>query len=104
MKASEATVTGYRRPLGYQQIANAALAASVGLTIPTMPAGTAGPGFAVIQSNAGAVRWRDDGVAPTAAIGMLLPSGGELTYVGDMTALKFISSSGAPILDVALYD
>lgn len=98
------SITGYRRPLGYQQLTNAVLQASVGLTIPTLPAGSPGPGFLVIQCQAGAVRWRDDGSAPTSTVGMLIQSGGELTYVGEVRAIRFITSSGTPICDASIYE
>jgi len=103
MKPSQATVTGYRRPLGYSQIANATLASATGIVLPTPPRDTQA-GYAVIQCNGGVVRWRDDGTAPTATVGMSIPSGGELDYVGELSAIKFISSSGTPILDVAIYE
>lgn len=99
---SEAVVTGIRKPLGYSQILNATLAASTGIVMPALPAGSV-VGFAIIQCQAGTVRWRDDGTAPTAAVGMSIASGGELDYAGDFSALRFISSSGAPILDISLY-
>ena len=95
--------TGFRQPLGYQQLTNAALQSAVKLTIPTMPSGIAGPGFVVVQCQGGAVRWRDDAVAPTASVGMTIPLGGELDYVGQISALQFVSSSGTPICDVSLY-
>ena len=62
---SMATVTGYRRPLGYQQLGNTALQSAVGFSLPKNPAGSL-PGYAVIQCTGGVVRWRDDGVSPTA--------------------------------------
>ena len=95
-------VSAYRKPLGYTQILNATLAASTGIVMPT-PISSYVPGFAVIQCQGGIVRWRDDGVAPTATVGMSLPSGAELDYVGDISAIRFISSSGTPILDISLY-
>jgi hypothetical protein len=95
-------VSAYRRPMGYQQISNASLQASIGLTLPANANGWA-PGYVVIQVQGGNVRWRDDGVAPTAAVGMTLPSGAELDYSGDLSMLRFISSSLVPILDVSYY-
>jgi len=100
--ANEAVITGIRRPLGYSQILNATLASSTGIVFPTTLA--ASPvGYAVIQCQGGAVRWRDDGTAPTATVGMTIASGAELDYVGDFYAIRFISSSGTPILDISLY-
>ena len=107
--ANEGVITGQRVPIGYQQIT---VTVAVKLTIPskTVNNPTDGqttqlqsPGYAVIQCNGGVVRWRDDGGVPTAAVGMSIISGGELDYVGDFTNITFISSSGSPILDVALY-
>ena len=99
---SMATVTGYRRPLGYQQILTATLAASTPITLPVNPAGLV-PGYAVIQCNGGVVRWRDDGTDPTSTIGMSIPASGELDYCGDMSTIRFIASSGSPILDISIY-
>lgn len=99
---SMATVTGYRRPLGYQQIANASLASAIGITLPAAVAGI-GPGYAIIQCQGGAVRWRDDGTDPTTTVGMTIPANGELDYCGELTAIKFIASSGTPILDISIY-
>ena len=92
----------YQRPLGYQQISATTLVASTGLNLPTPPVGR--PIMAaVIQCNGGTVRWRDDGTNPTASIGMSLATGSELDYYGEMTAIKFIVSSGTPILDISYY-
>lgn len=99
----QSTITGYRRPLGYQQISAATLAASTPLTLPTSIGGMP-VAYAMIQNNGtGAVRWRDDGTAPTATVGMLLPNGSELDYFGEMTAIQFIVSAAVPILDIAYY-
>jgi len=97
---SEAVITGYRRPTGYQQIVNPLSATA--LTLPTPPPGFAN-NFVVIQCNGGAVRWRDDSIDPTATIGMTIPDGGELDYVGDLSKIKFIAASGTPIIDVSVY-
>ena len=64
--ASEATVSGYRRPLGYQQLT---------LT----------------------------GTAPTATIGMILNTGAELDYSGDIGTIQFIIGSSSPVLDISYY-
>jgi hypothetical protein len=107
MKKDMATVAGYRRPLGYVQITAAQLAASVGITLPALPPDTQ-VGLAVIQAEGAAVRWRDDGVAPTAAVGMRIFSSvtvsGELQYTGDVTLIRFILEGGAPLLNCSLYE
>ena len=100
--ASEAVITGIRRPLGYAQIVNATLQSATGLVLPTPPAGST-IGLAIIQCNGGVVRWRDDGTDPTTSVGMSIPDGGELDYVGDFSAIRFIDAGTTPILDVAYY-
>ena len=82
--------------LGYQQITS--LAASTGLTLPTDNLKGL-PTYAIIQAAAQAVRWRDDGVAPTATVGMVLAAGAELRYDGR----SFIESTGGAQLNVSLY-
>lgn len=101
-KPSEATITGERRPLGYQQVTPTGTAA--GVTPPAVPAASGlVPGYMVVQCNGGVVRWRDDGTAPTASIGMSIADGSEMNYVGDFYAIQFILSSGTPILDISFY-
>lgn len=96
------TIPGYLRPCGYQQILAATLAASTGFTLPTVINGQPVL-FAVVQCNSGNVRWRDDGTAPTSTVGLTLAAGAELDYSAEMTAIRFIVSSGSPILDIAYY-
>jgi len=78
----------------YQQLT---VTGSVGLTVPT------GATYAIIQCEGGVVRWRDDTTAPTASIGMRLLADGELFYDGSLSAIRFILSSGTPILNISYY-
>lgn len=103
--ANEFVVTGRRTPAGYQQISAATLATAQNLTLPTLTVGQAGMqvGYTLIQANGGAIRWRDDGTAPTASVGMLIADGGELTYTGDPTKIKLILSTSTPTADISYY-
>jgi len=102
---SEATVSGQRRPMGFQQLTLSG--GAVGLTIPAGPAGAAIiASFALIQctGTSASASWRDDGVDPTASIGMLLSTGdAPLQYFGDLTAIRFITGAGSPVLNVSYY-
>lgn len=80
---------------GYQQIGS--LASVVGLAVPT------GAKCCVVHAEGQAVRWRDDGTAPTASVGMLLPVGGELRYDGNLLAIRFIETAGSAKLNCAYY-
>src|SRR5487761_194397 len=97
-----ATVSAYRRPLGYQQLTLTSSAQH--LTIPAPPAGMV-VGYVVIQceTTSAVARWRDDGTAPTATVGMSLNAGQELDYAGDPPMIQFIIGSGSPILDISYY-
>jgi hypothetical protein len=88
---------------GYQQIA--VLNASTGLTVPTVtPEGLNGkPVFALIVAEGAAVRWRDDGTAPTASVGMPLAVGVPLQYDGDLTKIRFIEQAASAKLNISYY-
>src|SRR5882672_10093349 len=82
----EAVITGKRRQLGYQQITLGNSTATA-LTLPTPPAHSAlTSNLALIQNQDTTiyVRWRDDGTDPTTTVGMRLPPGAELDYVGNL--------------------
>ena len=81
--------------LGYQQITS--LSSSTALTVP------AGATLALIVPETQNVRWRDDGVAPTASIGMLVPANSSMSYDGDLKAIRFIAATSGAILNVSYY-
>ena len=81
--------------LGYQQITS--LSASTALTVPT------GTTMALIVAETQAVRWRDDGTAPTASVGMPLAVGTSLSYDGDLKAVRFIEQTASAKLNVSYY-
>ena len=83
-------------PLGYEQITS--LTAAAGLTVPT------GAALAIIRASTAAVRWRDDGVAPTTSVGMpMATTDAPFEYSGNLSAIKFIAETGSPVLDVSYY-
>ena len=81
--------------LGYQQITS--LSASTGLTVP------AGATLAVIVPESYAVRWRDDGTAPTGSVGMPLAIGTTLSYDGNLKNIRFIEQAASAKLNVSYY-
>lgn len=95
--------TGVRyAPLGYNQITtlSAAVGLGDGLTNDEIPAGA---NFAIVTAEAQAVRWRDDGTAPSGTVGMPLASGGTLEYTGNLAAVKVIESASGAKLNVNFY-
>jgi hypothetical protein len=99
MVPGTAIIGGGGTPLGYQQISAATLATATALTVPT------GATVAVVQPDTAAVRWRDDGTAPTGAIGMQILAGATVAFGGaSLTAVKFIlTTGGSPVLNVSYY-
>jgi len=81
--------------LGYQQITS--LSASTGLTVPT------GATMALITPETQAIRWRDDGTAPTASVGMPIAVGAYFTYDGDLNRIRFIEQTASAKINVSYY-
>jgi hypothetical protein len=81
--------------LGYQQITS--LSASTGLTVPS------GATLALIVPETQNVRWRDDGTAPTASVGMPIFVGASLSYDGDLNRIRFIQQAASATLNVSYY-
>lgn len=85
-------------PLGYQQISSPSVATNL-----TPPAGAT---TAVITVETQAVRYRDDGVAPTSSIGQPLAVTGAsppLVYSGNLSAIQFIQQVAGAVIDVSYY-
>lgn len=89
--------------LGYQQITSLSSAAS--LTVPQTDLNglACKPSLALITAESQAVRWRDDGIAPTASVGMPLASGGTLQYDGDLTKIQFIEQTASAKINISYY-
>ncbi len=85
------------KQLGYVQ--DAVLTASQGL--PSIPAGAT---YALIQAEAQSIRWRDDGVDPTASTGMLLTAGSSFMYSsGPLANVRVIEATGGAVVNVSYY-
>lgn len=97
-------------PLGVCQLSTVNLASPIKLSSCTgawnsgaggIPAGAT---YVMLQAETANVRYRDDGVAPTGSVGMLVFSGQvPFLYNGTLPNLTFISAGGSPLLDVAFY-
>jgi hypothetical protein len=89
--------------LGYQQITS--LSSSTGLTVPTTDSSgnKQQPTFALIIAETQGVRWRDDGTAPTASVGMPLAVGVPLQYDGDLSRIRFIEQTASARLNISYY-
>jgi len=59
--------------------------------------------FALITPETQGVRWRDDGTAPTASIGMPIAAGAYFSYDGDLNRIKFIEQTASAELNISYY-
>jgi hypothetical protein len=89
--------------LGYQQITS--LSSAANLTVPARDkmGNKQQATIALITPETQAVRWRDDGIAPTAAVGMPLAVGVTLQYDGDLTNIKFIEQTASAKINISYY-
>lgn len=86
----------YFQPLGYQQYTS--LSSATNLT--GYPDGAT---IAEIIVEAQGIRYRDDGTAPTASIGMPVVAGNAFQYSGDLSAIQFIAQVSGAIINVSYY-
>jgi len=91
-------------PCGYQQITD--VSASTALTVPpagAIPSNQQPPTRCIVTCETSAVRWRDDGTAPTSGVGYPLAVGQELQYDGDLKRIRFIQQAASAVLNVSYY-
>lgn len=91
------TVVGYEKLTG--------LSAAKALASPLAAAPVHGQQTiqAIIMAEVADVRWRADGIAPTAAIGQPLMVGMELDYDGDLSKFQVIEVTAGAALSVTYY-
>ena len=99
-----ATKQGSLTPLGFCQLSvtTAAQTSSCSGGIPS------GATWALICNEGAAARYRDDGTAPTASVGMPLSTGSPgapvcINYFAKFSALQWIAQSGTSVLDISFY-
>jgi hypothetical protein len=85
-------------PLGYQQISSPAVATNL-----TLPTGVGPVKIAEICVETQGVRYRDDGVAPTAAIGIPVAAGSCFAYSVNLSVVQFIQQVSGAVIDVSYY-
>lgn len=104
LMASTAAIAdpGIRRtPCGYQQLTS--IDTAVALTVPTTICAAGLVTMIQVTPEAQAVRYRDDGVAPTATVGMPVAVGTTVTYEGAVKNIQFISQTSGAKLNVSYY-
>lgn len=82
-------------PAGYQQLTG--LSSAKALTVPD------GAFSMLLCPESQGVRYRDDGVAPTASTGMPIAAGEKFPFTGDLTKFLFIEQSASATLNISYY-
>jgi len=82
-------------PVGYEQ--------HVSFSGAAVPLKIKDSSYLLLQATGTAVRWRDDGTAPTATVGMQLDANQDFWYTGDPKAIKAIGIDGSSVLNVSGY-
>ena len=82
-------------PLGFVQV-NVTTARGLPSIPPTAT-------VAVINIEGSAIRWRDDGKAPTLTTGMPIGAGSTFSYSGALPAFSMIALAGSSIVNVSYY-
>lgn len=93
--SSQVNPWGIIQPNGYQQITS--LSSATALTIP------AGTSYAVVCVETQAVRWRDDGVAPTSTVGQPIPAAQCIAYPAPSPNLQFIEQTASAKINASYY-
>ena len=95
----------FNRPLGYVQVAAGGLNAALTIASLQFP-GQSAPGIPegaqmlLLQPESQAIRMRDDGTAPTAAVGYPVAVGSEFQYTGALASLQVIAQAAGAALNV----
>lgn len=98
-------ITQYQSAGTSQFISAGTLASATPLTLPTT---IQTPTSAMICVETAGVRYRDDGTAPTASVGIpLVPVSSTVPtcnmYFGPLSKIQFIAISGSPTMDISYY-
>lgn len=87
-------------PLGYCQLTSIDTAALISTCSGGIPTGAT---LAWIEVEAQAVRFRDDGVAPSATVGFPVAVAGTFLYGGTLIALRVISQTSGAKINILFY-
>lgn len=110
-RGNQTFVRGAMKPLGYAQYLNVTNATAInlantpnnGVVVP-LAITTSNPArIAIIQTEGQAIRYRDDGTAPTATVGMPLATGTVLSYEGDLSTIQLIAQANNANISVLYY-
>lgn len=83
------------KPMGFVQVTG--LSSAKGIAPPP------GARMAIITCITQSISWRDDGTAPTAGAGIILPVNTPFQYSGDLGAFQAIETAASATLNISFY-
>lgn len=86
---------------GYQQ--STSLSTSTAAGLPSLPSNP-GAGSALISVESSAIRWRDDGTAPTSSVGQPIGAAQAICYAQDLGAFQMIGQTAGATVNVTYYN
>jgi hypothetical protein len=93
------TVPGSLTALGYCQ-----LSVTTAVALSTCSGGIpTGAVIVYITPETAAIRWRDDGTAPTTTVGNPVGAGAQLVYAGPLLAMQIIAQAGTATVNANFY-
>lgn len=98
--AADVRPNGPYNPAGYCQLTSLSAAVLISTCSGGIPARAT---IAQICVETQAIRYRDDGTAPTASVGMPTAAGSCFQYAGDLTALRIIEQTASAKVDILFY-
>lgn len=98
--AGDVRQAGSYIPAGYCQLTSISAATLVSTCASGVPQKSV---IAQICIEAQGIRYRDDGTAPTASVGMPVAAGTCFAYSGSLTALQFIQQTSGAIVNLSFY-
>lgn len=110
-RGNQTFVRGAMKPLGYAQYLNVTNATAIdlantpnsGVAVPLAITNSNPARIALIQTEGQAIRYRDDGTAPTSTVGMPLATGTVLSYEGDLSTIQLIAQANNANISVLYY-
>ena len=91
----DSVIDGSRLSAGFSQLTSLATATGVSAPLEAKAA--------IIQAETQNIRWRDDGTAPTAGIGMQLAAGTSFLFTGNLQALQIIEETASAKANISFY-
>lgn len=91
-------------PTSLVQLGYCQLSVTTAVLISTCSGGIPlGAEYAYVTSEGAAIRWRDDGTAPTTTVGYPLSVGTQLAYGALLPLLQVIAQTGTATVNIAFY-